>query len=474
MDELGRKVRRAAEQLTRSRLDALHAGVAAQDYAKARQEAAEMAGLAAGMPYQDLKAQLAAAESGFDEACWQALKESLDAAYTPEQVKTRTDAYLAAFTGAPHAAEASALEADLSARPADYFQRRREAAFDRAMDGRRWDDAQSVLDSSAPMPADRLEAMRARLAAIIRPATASQVKALARIDLGAIVYDLAYSLDGHLLAAATGARPIALLDPATRRTVQELPQEAVLRVVAFSPDDRLLAAGAEDGSVEVWSLAAGRLERTMAGHSGRVRSLAFTPDGRRLLTADRSSVALWDVASGEQATVPNLTGAAPAALSPDGKLVAAAQPDGTVGVWELSSGLPVQTIRPPTEPVVMAFSPDASLLATGHTEPAGRHARLWRVEDGSLAADITVRTGPEVIYEKLNWALAFSPDGSLLATGDVDNDVKLYQVAGGRQAATVGFGSVPRALTFSPDSRSLAAGLTGGTVELMGTTGTVH
>ncbi len=182
-------------------------------------------------------------------------------------------------------------------------------------------------------------------------------------------------------------------------------------------------------------------------------------------------MALWDLASGEQVTVPNLSGTAPAALSPDGELVAATAPDGSVEVWELAGGLPVQTLRTGSAPAVMAFSPDGALLATGHTEPAGRRVRIWGVEDGRAVATLSVRVGSEVLYEKLNWALAFCPDGSLLATGDVDNNVKLWRVADGRQEATLSFDSDPRSLSFSPDSRSLAAGLTEGVVAVLGVAG---
>jgi DNA-binding beta-propeller fold protein YncE len=468
VDALARKVRRAAEQLTASELAACAASVQAQDYAKARRQAADLAALAPRMPYEDLKGRLAAAEPGFAEACWQALKASLDAAYTPQQVRTRAETYLTAFAGGPHAPEASALEAELSARPAGYFQRRREEAFDRAMDERRWQDAQAVLDSSYPMQQDRLEGMRARLEAIIRPATAGDLKPLARLDAGAIVYGLDYSPDGKLLAVASGGRPIQLWDPQTGRSAQELPQEAVLRAMAFSPDGRRLAAGAEDGTVEVWSLAGGKLEHVLSGLSGRVRSLAFTPDGKGLLAADRGAALVYDLADGRPADLHGVNGTAPAALSPDGTLVAVATGGGAVGLYELSTGLPVQALKAGTEPVVMAFSPDGALLATGHTEAAGRRVRIWRVQDGALLTDIAARVGSETVYEKLSWALAFSPDGALLATADVDKEVKLWDVAGGRAAGKVSCASTPRALAFSPDSRSLAAGLNEGAVEVLG------
>ena len=270
----------------------------------------------------------------------------------------------------------------------------------------------------------------------------------------------------------TGARPVALWDPETAQRVQTIEQTAVLRVVGFSPDGARLAGGAEDGTVEVWSVSDGRIERTLAGHVGMVRSLAFTPDGGRLLSADREMAALWDLGSGERVEAPNLTGTAPAAISPDGDLVAASHEgaggQATVGVWELATGLPVQTVQTGTLPVLMIFSPDGALLATAHTEAGGRHVRIWRIEDGAMTTDLAVRVGDERLLDKLNWALAYSPDGALLATGDTEDNVKLWDAATGKELARKSFGSVPRCVAFSPDSRSLAVGLTEGAVVTLG------
>jgi len=477
VEQLAREVRRAAERLTRRQTEAYRDAIRGQQYAEAQRVAAEMSELALQMPYDDLRSTLARAAAEFEADCWQELQDSLNRAYTPQQVRAHVDAFLRALPDSPHAGKARALAAELEAKPADYFLRRHELAFERAMDARRWQEAEAVIESGTR--ADdakndrwqaRLKDMKARLRAVIRRSTAPDLAPLARIDQGGIVYDLDFAPDGRLLAAVSGRRPIGLWNPRTGQAAGALEQGRILRRVALSPDGLRLAAGAEDGTLEVWSLASGRMERELTGHAGRIRSLSFTPDGRRLLSADRGAVILWDLETGDRVEVPNMSGSAPAAISPDGDIVAAAGEAG-VALWELATGLPLLSIATGTSPVTMVFSPDSALLATAHTEPAGRRVRLWRVESGTKTAELTVRVGPETLYEKLNWALAFSPDGALLATGDVDGNLKVWEVAGGKELFTYGMPSVPRCMAFSPDSRMLAVGLTDGAVVMLGVRG---
>src|SRR5271168_1841217 len=80
-----------------------------------------------------------------------------------------------------------------------------------------------------------------------------------------------------------------------------------VRAVAFSPDGRLLASGSDDCTVQLWDPATGATVQTLEGHSGRVRAVAFSPDGRLLASGSADGIVrLWDPATG--ATVQTLEG----------------------------------------------------------------------------------------------------------------------------------------------------------------------
>src|SRR5262249_41481207 len=107
---------------------------------------------------------------------------------------------------------------------------------------------------------------------------------------------------------AQGERTIFLLDPATGKTLHQLPVEVLSPVFAFSPDGKLLATGGPvpdakvgtNWSVSLWDTATGRQITILRGHNHKIHSAAFTPDGRTLVTACyRDRVCRWDVASGE-------------------------------------------------------------------------------------------------------------------------------------------------------------------------------
>jgi WD40 repeat protein len=113
---------------------------------------------------------------------------------------------------------------------------------------------------------------------------------------------LVYSPDGLFLAAPKAWRggpqplhPIALRLAATGKEVLVMKgHSGLVNALAFSPDGKRLVSGSEDQTLKVWDLATGQALLTLRGHQDGVRTVAFSPDGRRIASATRSEVRLWD------------------------------------------------------------------------------------------------------------------------------------------------------------------------------------
>jgi WD40 repeat protein/DNA-binding SARP family transcriptional activator len=337
------------------------------------------------------------------------------------------------------------------------------------------------------------------------------------------IYDLDWSRDSTRLATASDdgtARVWEVRSEGARELLQVSGWSTSSGVggVAFSPDGAhlLTGNGSPSPTTVIWDVGLGGDEEwaTFPAPPDAFNGVGFTPDGLRLFTAaEDGSAAGWDVASGEELvrTGSHGTPEDPESggnvsgldVSPDGSLVATAgdgsgggeaawSPDGeflaTVGrtrVWDAVTGVEAFSVpsggEPGTTVVVdrsgvqvaelheaagldvdsLAFSPDGSLLATGTFSPVGERTRLT-VWDWRRAEAVTERELPGYAA-----ALAFDPTGTLLATADPDGPATVWDAATGQEVATLaGHRAGVWDVAFSPDGSYVATGSRDGTVRL--------
>jgi len=232
--------------------------------------------------------------------------------------------------------------------------------------------------------------------------------------------------------------------------------------VVFSPDGMTLASVSSGGTVQLWDLATGRqVGEPLAANSDSSFGAVLSPDGKILAGSNAGAVQLWDVATRRPIGHP-LIGTSPiwpAVFSPDGKTLATGSDDGTVQLWDVATRRPIgHPLTGTTGPdFSVVFSPDGKTLASGSGDGT---VRLWDLASGRQIGDLL--TG------RTNWAgsVVFSPDGKTLATGNADGTVRLWDLASDRQIGDplTGHTGPVFSVVFSPDGKTLASASYDGTV----------
>jgi WD40 repeat protein len=234
-----------------------------------------------------------------------------------------------------------------------------------------------------------------------------------------------------------------------------------VQAVAFSPDGKILLTGGRASAPRRWEADSGKLVGESLPHGGEIRAVAFSSDGALMATAGTDNTArLWEAASGRPYGKPleHADWVQAVAFSPDGKTVLTGSADGTARLWESATGEPRgNPLRTPGWVHAVAFSPNGKTVATAG---AARRAQLWETDTGKPIGATMYHLGG--IY-----AVAFSPTSRVLVTGSEEGTAQLWETDTGKPLGPPLLHNGPvRAVGYSPDGKILWTGGTYGKVRL--------
>ena len=240
------------------------------------------------------------------------------------------------------------------------------------------------------------------------------------------VYTVAFSPDGTKIVAGCNGGLIYICDAVTGTLIRGLRQHSsATSAVAFSPNGKQMLSASSDSSLRIWSVVDNDLSGERGtGHSDYVQSAAFSPDGSRVATgSDDKTICIWNPIDG--ALLGTLVGHSGiiygVVFSPDGSKLASASADNTIRIWRIEKNLKSDfdlALEGHTGGVwAVEFSPDGTRLVSVSEDTT---VRIWKVADGTPIGE------PLEGLAKYSPVIAFSPDGTKFISADKENTIRLW------------------------------------------------
>lgn len=271
----------------------------------------------------------------------------------------------------------------------------------------------------------------------------------------AAIMSLAFSPDGQVLASGGSETDGSIYVWNTntgRRIRRNRIQNGRVTSIAIVSKGNLIASSSDVAGVSLWEWQNRRRrenERWVTGHQHNILSLLVTPDDRVLVTGGLDGIRLWNIQAMKPIyTLVRFDVVTALAIHPNGYILASASQDGTLKLWNLRTSKLLEEIEGHQEAInTLTFTPDGEILISGSRD---RSIKLWRSGTGELLKTLE-NTG------NIN-AIAVHPSGVLFASGSREG-IRLWDIETGEIINTfAGHSDWVEALAFSPDGSMLASG----------------
>jgi WD40 repeat protein len=300
------------------------------------------------------------------------------------------------------------------------------------------------------------------------------------------IISVAMSPDGKTIASGSQDNTIKLWNAATGELLETLTgHHSAIIALAFSPDGKILASSSNhefnDGTIKLWDLNTRKLQQSLGASlvNLRVGSLAFSPDQQYLasghigFTAVDTAIRIWQIDRGKVAYTLKGHGweVTAIAFSSDGRILVSGSADSAIMIWDWRAEKRLRTLNRPDDFFgslaswfdqskgiiwAIAISPDDKIIASGGSD---QPIYLWNLETGKLEKSLTNHEG----YVS---CLAFSPDRQTLASGGKDHTIRIWNYHTGELLQTLNHLGTVNSLAFSPDGQTLVSGSWDRTVKI--------
>jgi WD40 repeat protein/serine/threonine protein kinase len=281
------------------------------------------------------------------------------------------------------------------------------------------------------------------------------------------VGDVAFSPDGVRIASISGAMVFVCNASTGKLEFTREPHDGAVLCLAFSPDGKRLVSGGSDRKVKLWDATSVDDPSRLIGHKSSIQCVAFSLDGTRLASASGDkTVRIWDLKTGKQlvAIQANVSFVESIAFSPDGTRLASGTADKTVKVWDAQTGQEIWSLAGHTGSVrSVAFNHDGTRFASsaGHgVASAGPDytVRIWDMRSGNEVFTLSTNNSTPLTGR----AVTFSPDGKRVASIADDGTVVVWDTNSRKQVMRLpenlsGRQTPPDRIAFSRDSLRLSA-----------------